>query len=548
MPTSPAFAFFIFHSASFISFSFSPFLRVSNNLPFMTIDQAIFTSARTARGDGYQLVGRSEGVSDEEAHELTAWGPSHDSLFDQGPSAVSYNAWMLPSGRLCASRTVSSGAEFSQRGGLRIYTQFLLATPDIVERFAGNPFAILKAALADGKLEILERVPTDLPQFTLAGRASIVDRTAVDRLRSRLGPLGLAAAMEVALSGHSIALTGSLSPYLVYSAIINCLPPECRTEFPFTTGLRFSVRRKLRLFVAPSDDAERRQVLRASRCDLLDTNDAALAAVKIEHGWSALLRSALAAERPLDLTVLFSQPRPGLTGAGLDQLGNELAADLANGKISRVSPLRATDYHRITDSVRDASGLKVTLSPEALAEWRSVRDTRHENQALRETKHNVEAPEKPDRRRPTSTPAYEPADPTDSDDRIARRPSEPASPSKDRGNRHAAAATATMTRKSVDADPDPEVVERLELLDDLVFEAIDGKREALARLRKQWPQMLATLGPQSIEESRLLYVERATAVWAQHNSGVLRQPDLAAAALEVLTLILGASPARSGIR
>mgnify|MGYP003439167770 CR=1 FL=1 len=38
--------------------------------------------------------------------------------------------------------------------------------------------------------------------------------------------------------------------------------------------MRFSVRRKLRLFVAPADDTERRQVLRASRCTLLDTSDA----------------------------------------------------------------------------------------------------------------------------------------------------------------------------------------------------------------------------------------------------------------------------------
>ncbi|RIK75048.1 MAG: hypothetical protein DCC68_21880 [Planctomycetota bacterium] len=504
----------------------------------MTLDQAVFTSARTSRGDGYQLVARSEGVTEDEAQQLTAWGPSHDSLFDPGPSAVSYNAWMLPSGRLCASRTISAGAEFSQRGGLRVYTQFLLAGPDVVERFAGNPFAILKAALADGQLNVLERVPPHLPQFTLAGRASVADRTAVDRLRSRLGPLGLAAAMEVVLAGENIALTGGLSPYLVYSAVINCLPPECRPEFSFTTGLRFSVRRKLRLFVAPTDDSERRQVLRASRCTLLDTSDAALAAVRIEHGWSALLRAALAAERPLDLTVLFSQPRPGLTTEGLDQLGNELAADLANGKISRVCPLRATDYHRITDSVYDAGGMKVTLSPEALAQWRATRDTRRENQALRETKPASDPPPKPERRRTAPEP-IEASD--DADDFSPRRvPARPARPAADDPSR--SAATATVSRVSADADLDSDVVDKLEMLDDLVFEAIEGKRESLARLRKTWPQMLATLGPQAIEESRLLYVERATAVWAQHNSGLLRQPDLAASALEVLTLILGATP------
>ncbi|MEX2187352.1 MAG: hypothetical protein WD875_11175 [Pirellulales bacterium] len=502
----------------------------------MCIDQAIFTSARTPRGDGYQLVARSEGVTDDEAHQLTAWGPSHDSLFDQGPSAVSYNAWMLPSGRACVSRTMSAGAEFSKRGGLRVYTQFLLASSDVVERFAGNPFAILKAALADGHLTVLERVPPELPQFTLAGRASLVNRTAVDRLRSRLGPAGLAAAIQVVLTGDTVALAGGLSPYLVYSAIINCLPPECRTEFSFTTGVRFSVRRKLRLFVAPSDATERRQVLRASRCTLLDTTDAALAAVRIDHGWAALLRSALAAERPLDLTALYSQPRPGLTPEKLDQLGNELAVDLANGKLSRACPLRATDYHRITDSVRDPSGLRVTLSPEALNEWRATRDTQREDHALRETRTGD--------RPATAPPPEEPDRATPRRERPADRRATPAS--RDVEPTRSPAAVAATGRKAAAVCDDPRVTETLETLDDLVFEAIEGKREALAKLRKAWPMSLATLGAEAIEESRLLYVERATAVWAQFNSGIQRRPDLAASALEVLTLILGTSPRLRG--
>lgn len=507
----------------------------------MSIDQAIFTSARTSRGDGYQLVARSEGVTDDEAHVLTAWGPSHDSLFDQGPSAVSYNAWMLPSGRLCVSRSMSAGAEFSRRGGLRVYTQFLLASPGVVERFAGNPFAILKAALADGHLAILERVPPELPRFTLAGRASLVSRTAIDRLRSRLGPVGLAAAMQIILTNDSVAVAGGLSPYLVYSAVINCLPPECRTEFAFTTGLRFSVRRKLRLFVAPTDSSERRQVLRASRCALLDTSDAALANMEIDHGWAAMLRSALAAERPLDLTVLFSQPRPGLTVEKLDQLGNELAADLANGKISRSCPLRATDYHRITDSVHDASGVRVTLSPEALHEWRAMRATLRDDQSLRETKTAAE----PDKARPRPEPSV----PQEREPATPRRtpPARPQPRSGDRDSRaEPAYGSASATRGSAAVCDDPRITDTLETLDDLVFEAIEGKRESLAKLRKAWPAALATLGPEAVEESRLLYVERATEIWARHNSGIQRRPDLAASALEVLTLILGSTPKLRG--
>jgi hypothetical protein len=222
-------------------------------------------------------------------------------------------------------------------------------------------------------------------------------------------------------------------------------------------------------------------------------------------------------------------------------LGNELAVDLANGKLARSCPLRATDYHRITDSVRDANGVRVTLSPEALAQWRATRDTRREDQALRDTRTGGEPAKTSEEKRSSRTAPsrYEPID----DDRSPAT-SDTRRRSASRERQPASSAAATALRSKTSASADPEANEKLEVLDDLVFDAIEGKREALARLRKAWPQMLAALGPEAVEESRLLYVERATAVWARHNSGVLRQPDLAAAALEVLTLILGSTPAK----
>ncbi len=516
------------------------------------LDQAVFTSARTARGDGYQVVGRSEGVTDAEAQELAAWGPSHDSLIDAGASAVSYNLLRLASGRMCASRTLPAGAEFSQRGGLRVYTQFLLVDEATFEKFACNAFAILKATLADGFQRVLDQEPASLPKIKLTGRASVVDRAAVDRLRGRLGAGGVAAVMQVLLGDAPVAVAGALSPYLVYTAAVNCLPPECRGHFTFTTGLKYSVRRPIWMFVAPRDGSERRQVVRASGCAVLDTADERLAAVEIDHGWAAFLKTALAGERPLDLSLIFSQQRRGLTHETLEQLGNELAADFANGTLQRGAPLRASGYLRATDSSPDVFNARITLSPESLrAAMHPLRETRREEQGLRDTASRggrERSPQGP--KPPISPPGQSPA--SASKDTAAPR----ASPA----TAHAAHRRFEQTRRAAicEAVPaaaagvatvieglDPKVVQQLEQLDDLVFEAIEGSSAAVERLREAWPRMLASLGAEAIEESRAQYIRRATHIWEEQNGPNARRPELAATALEVLTLLLGSAPEQS---
>ena len=62
------------------------------------IEQAVFTSARTDRGLGYQIVATSPGVAEAVRRELAIWGPSHDSLLETGGDAVSFNFFPLPGG------------------------------------------------------------------------------------------------------------------------------------------------------------------------------------------------------------------------------------------------------------------------------------------------------------------------------------------------------------------------------------------------------------------------------------------------------------------
>ena len=63
------------------------------------------TSTQTDRAEGYQLVSRSPGLSEDDACELAVWGPSHDSLLEQPGHRASTNFHRLSSGAYCVSRT-----------------------------------------------------------------------------------------------------------------------------------------------------------------------------------------------------------------------------------------------------------------------------------------------------------------------------------------------------------------------------------------------------------------------------------------------------------
>jgi lauroyl/myristoyl acyltransferase len=81
-------------------------------------------------------------------------------------------------------------------------------------------------------------------------------------------------------------------------------------------------------------------------------------------------------------------------------------------------------------------------------------------------------------------------------------------------------------------------MEKLELLDDLVYESISGNTTALAQLQFVWPQMQTELGEKLLAESSEQYLRYALSIWEDcSDKDSLRNPTLAVQALDVLCLL-----------
>lgn len=86
--------------------------------------------------------------------------------------------------------------------------------------------------------------------------------------------------------------------------------------------------------------------------------------------------------------------------------------------------------------------------------------------------------------------------------------------------------------------PESELVRAmLEDLDDVVFSAVAGDAIALEQARKLWPQVVAAVGWELVEESREQYLRFAIDVTQKFENNKARRPEHAVAALEIISLL-----------
>jgi hypothetical protein len=431
----------------------------------------------TERAQGYQIVCRSPGLSELDAHELAVWGPSHDSLLETPGKRTSVNFFRLHSGVYSISLTTAAGVEYSGRGG-KVYTHFLVVPPELLTRFSNNPFALLRAARALGALEPRESWAEPLEPLTLSGHNSPVDTTLLAQLARDPGPAAMATLVQAALASDRLAVASAAASERLIAGLINLLPLECRPEFSFSTGLKCSPGRAVRISCLPDDTACWRATARCGST-LLDLNNVQLDDQMSWKGWAGCVAEILQSGKLSLLVAELEQSRPWLNCANLHLLSNQVEADLERG--TRPSaPVRVTG--------NDSWGTSVSQSFGSFGS--------HER----------------------SDAAHGP---------IHASSSPPG----------AVTVRVVDQLAGLLAGQPSEILELLERIDELVFSAINGDDRALVELEVLWPAVADELDVYLIDQTREQYLRFVLAICSDCVGEEVRKPERAVAAIDVLGVL-----------
>lgn len=216
----------------------------------MLVEQAIFTSVRSRRAQGYHVVAASAGVDERVLQALTTWGPSHASLLSREPDAESWNFHPLPDDWYGISRTTHGGSEYSGRGGLQVFTHFLLLRADQLERYDFDSLQFARTAHALGYLRLKAKVPEllnalDLPDHPLT----------IPTYSSDAPPLGFDEILRTLRFQNRLVVLGQADPLPLLMLLLRETKPADRLHLSFCTGLRPSVHRSFQLHFATEADA-----------------------------------------------------------------------------------------------------------------------------------------------------------------------------------------------------------------------------------------------------------------------------------------------------
>lgn len=409
---------------------------------------------------GWSLRGAAPGVDRADLDEILVWLPSPGAFAAAGSGRVELLFHPLPSGGFHIARAVPA------RGKQDGFIHGFVVSPDAFVRCGSNPFTVLRQAHSAGGWADEAHGEPRLDPLPLPAHPATVDQILLARLAQEPGPARLATLLQAALDSVCLAIRAEPHATHLIAGLLNCLPPECRGEFSFSTLPVLSPQRPYRLVggarwpEAPTELSARYNI------ETVDFTADAEPIWRPLDAWPRLIQRCLASGYTAFLLRQFHVARPELQWSDLSALG--------------LQPLEEFDARVVSDD--EEAGAQ---------EHRPDRVLR-----LRHAHARFDAG--------ISCPVKRPPAPS----------------------------------KNLDPDS-PVVLERLELLDDVVFEAMGGNPQALARLEKLWPQVRADLGEELLEESREQYLRYALALWDEYASfGGLRSPSRVDAAIEVLCVLL----------
>jgi hypothetical protein len=327
--------------------------------------------ASTARDGsaGCRVASAGPGVCEADLRELAAWGPACDALLEGGAQASSLNFHPLPSGAYCVSLTRPAAPAAEGRGGL--WTQCLVVPPDVLARFANDAFALARAARAAGVWQEADPAARRLDGLRLPGGARPIDAGLLLGLAARPGAAWMAAMVQASLDWVSIGIHGGPPAGQLIAGLINCFPPGCRTEFSFSTGLRFSPQRPPRIVALPSERKEQRRLEQTCNLSLLRLEERPPVEFTPVDAWSRLVLRVLRDGRTPLLDRWFSREEillhdlPACGLEFLEEIETATADCVANGEAAVGEEVTGAGFQNGPASLRPVSGEphKSCLSP-----------------------------------------------------------------------------------------------------------------------------------------------------------------------------------------
>lgn len=258
----------------------------------VTCDQAIFTSVRTAMGEGYRIIAASRSVSAEEKQAMTRLSPSHDALCapakavsagkvrptprgaasavadpEQAAQTTAVAFYSLPGGRLCIAHSCFAGAEHTGRGGQRVYTRNILIRPEDFDESGQNPFAFNRALANAGGLEVDLKPPSTLEEIELDVDAPALSDTETPALEWTHA----AKALTHMFDGMPVIVQTDVDWTATTERLLLAVPGPLRSQISFSAGLKFSVSRSHRLQLLRDDKRTIQAKLAGRKGVLVDT-------------------------------------------------------------------------------------------------------------------------------------------------------------------------------------------------------------------------------------------------------------------------------------
>ena len=221
-------------------------------------------------GPTHEYLAVSRGIEPMDLSEIRIWSAGKGELLSASPAAFSWNFHPLPSGSFCLSRTSHLELLFPQETGDEVFTHGILVPSQMLKDYANNAMTLFhhleKLGLWRAGLEVTRqlwssespnRPPKEnfpnaeilpvLKTLSMDGGAEAVRLSTLNAFVRMTGIRRFASILDQILGNFTTILTGNSHPEMLLEALLDVLPIGCRTDFSFSTGLKFSQKRLFRI-------------------------------------------------------------------------------------------------------------------------------------------------------------------------------------------------------------------------------------------------------------------------------------------------------------